>query len=178
MVHASKHFHSNGTGLRSLLDCYVYLKAKGDHLDWDYIQKELKLLSVDDFERSCRLLSDKLFSDPEDFTLSSLSEEEQGFLNDFLSFGTYGTISNRVWNKLQELQPDEKEPSFKTKARYLWERIFPDMEVFKEYYPFFYEHRWLMPVGYIYRLIYKGITNGGQVKDELDALRTKKDPEA
>jgi len=46
-AHEWKHYDGSGTGIRSLLDCYVYCKVKGDLLDWDYIML-IKLYKKDD----------------------------------------------------------------------------------------------------------------------------------
>lgn len=49
-AHEYKHFSGGGTGIRSLLDCYVYLKAKGSVLDFGYIEKQLEMLGITEFE--------------------------------------------------------------------------------------------------------------------------------
>ncbi|MGM9664494.1 MAG: nucleotidyltransferase family protein, partial [Eubacteriales bacterium] len=48
-VHEYKHYSGGGTGLRSLLDCFVYLRAKGDKLDRNYIDGELDKLGLGEF---------------------------------------------------------------------------------------------------------------------------------
>ena len=35
-AHSYKHYSVGGTGLRSLLDSFVFVKEKGKHLNWDY----------------------------------------------------------------------------------------------------------------------------------------------
>ena len=41
-AHEYKHFSSGGTGIRNLLDCYVFVKTKGDSLDWDHITEQCR----------------------------------------------------------------------------------------------------------------------------------------
>ncbi len=173
-VHGCKHYSTGGTGLRTLLDNYVFLKAEKDKLDFEYIEAELKKLGIDDYERKLRTLAEKLFADPENFTPESLNEEELAFLSEFLDFGTYGTLDNRVMHRLGLLSGSEDTPTTAAKAKYIWKRLFPDVEMFKVYYPFFYRHRWLMPVGYVYRLVYKGITNRKKAAGELRSLSKKR----
>ncbi len=155
-VHACKHYRAGGTGLRTLLDNYLHLKAEREKLDFEYIAGELKKLGIEDFERKLRTLAGKLFSGPENFTVASLTENERTFLNEFLSFGTYGTFEKALTSKLNKFAPEKTKFSVATKAKYIWTRLFPSPEVFKINYPFFYRHRFLLPVGYVYRLFYRG----------------------
>ncbi|MCC8162807.1 MAG: nucleotidyltransferase family protein [Lachnospiraceae bacterium] len=168
ITHACKHHSDDGTGLRTLLDCYVYNKAKGDILNRPYIHNELTKLGVAEFEEAVRDLSQRVFGRPEQFDSSGLTEEEATLLGSFLFFGTYGTVHNHVRNRLKAM---DEIPTVRTKLRYLWGRLFPEMEIFKNYYPFFYRHRWLLPAGCIYRLVYKGIIHRKKMLAELRALR-------
>ncbi len=59
VVHENKHYSSNGTGLRSLLDTYVYLKNV--ELDFEYVDAEAKKLGVAEFEKANRELAMHLF---------------------------------------------------------------------------------------------------------------------
>lgn len=54
IVHEYKHYSIGGTGLRSLLDCFVYLREKGDKLNWDYINSELTKLGISDYEKKIK----------------------------------------------------------------------------------------------------------------------------
>ena len=56
ILHEYKHYRAGGTGLRSLLDTYLYNHLKGDALDRGYIEHELKGLKADQFERISREL--------------------------------------------------------------------------------------------------------------------------
>ena len=44
MTHMFKHFEGSGTGIRSLLDQYVYLNRLEDSLDFPYIDKQCEIL--------------------------------------------------------------------------------------------------------------------------------------
>ncbi|MCD7888458.1 MAG: nucleotidyltransferase family protein [Oscillospiraceae bacterium] len=168
-AHSCKHHRAGGTGLRSLLDCYVYNKAKGDSMDWDYISGELRKLGISDFEEETRTLSQKIFSDPERFLETAFTDGESQMLFGFSSSGTYGTVHNNVQSKLQTMESG-REVTLRTKIKYVWHRIFPDLSVFKDNYPFFYRHKFLLPVGCVYRLIYKGITNRHKLIAEAKSL--------
>lgn len=98
-AHEWKHCNGSGTGIRSLLDCYVYCKNKGDTLDWGYISEQCKLLEIADFEQERRQLAVKAFSSD---TLPDLNDAETDLLMLYLTAGTYGTFENAIKKKLKD----------------------------------------------------------------------------
>lgn len=56
LAHEYKHF-TGGTGVRSLVDTYIFLRRFSKSLDWDYLGEELEKLGITDFERSNRELA-------------------------------------------------------------------------------------------------------------------------
>lgn len=139
LCHAYKHYSKSGTGLRSLMDIYVYYKKKEQTLEWDYITKELEKLGISDFEQKMRSLSTKVFS------FLPLSDEELKDLMYFVDSNCYGTIDHYIANRL------DGDDSEKAKRRYVFKRIFPDEEFLRKYYPRVYRHRALYPLMVIYR---------------------------
>ncbi len=167
IVHEYKHYSISGTGLRSLMDDFVYLRAKGESLDWSYIQNELQKLGIREFEQRSRTLSSKVFSDP---GCSRLTEAEREILEEYLFSGTYGTARKTIEKRMELFQ----EPGGKVlKIRYLWSRLFPDMKFYKMNYPFFYRHKCLLPVAWIYRF-FRGITvNSAKTRMEIQIVRKR-----
>ena len=141
--HEYKHFALGGTGVRSLVDTYIYLRKFGNSLDWNYIGDELEKLDIVDYERNNRELAMKVF------TFKPLTPEEKKLLDYYVVSGTYGNEINMVNNKLQR-------DAGGSKFRYIFMRFFIPMNKIQAWYPFFYEHKWLIPVLWIYR-IFKGI---------------------
>ena len=121
--HAYKHYSGGGTGIRTLLDFYVYMKAKPE-LDFAYIEKECKVLGIADFEKRSRILCKKVFDAVSlrewDTLESQLSQEEVEMLAVYLSSGVYGTKERKIQNKVQKLKEDKK---LFPKLRYLWKQI-------------------------------------------------------
>ena len=164
LAHEHKHYSGGGTGLRSLLDVYVYLQHKGDNLDWEYITEQCKQLEIADFEQEQRALAKKVFSS---VTLPNLTEHEQELFDYYLTSCTYGTRARSAENTVKRHYAKSKN---KTKIGFIWARLFPDMEFMKQYYPFFYRHKLLLPVGYVWRWC-KGIaTNHKKLQAEMRAL--------
>lgn len=165
IAHEYKHYRASGTGLRSLMDDFVYLRAKDESMDWDYIETELQKLGIAQFEQKSRTLSRKIFLNPDGSTLTAAERE---MLEEYLFSGTYGTIQNAVSKRMKAFQSSTGKVS---KFRYLWSRVFPDMDFYKRYFPFFYRHKWLLPIGWIYRCL-RGLTvKNRKIRLEIAAVR-------
>lgn len=153
MTHAYKHYKGSGTGIRTLLDIYVYLKAMHQKLDYAYIEQECAVLGIAEFEYQNRKLCEKVFSveSPNDAESieEKLSLEDKGMLAYYFSSGVYGTIERGVESRVEKLWKQKKRL---TKLSYFWKRIFPDVEVIEENYSYVYKHKLLLPLGYVYRL--------------------------
>lgn len=145
IAHMYKHFTHFGTGLRSLLDTFIFLDKQKNQLDWDYVFKELETLGLIEFEQMNRDLANRVFSD------SPLSETDMKDLQYYLKSGAFGTMENLVDNNINlSLSKDD---SVKAKMNYLAHRIFVSGDELKNNYSFFYKNKWLLPLFYFFRLI-------------------------
>lgn len=173
-AHAYKHYKNSGTGLRSLIDCYVYNRAKGKSMDWQYIKDELSHLEIQEFEAHMRQLAKKLYEGARAFHEEELSEEEKELLEYYLFAGTYGTQEINVHNALRNLNPDEKMVSFWTKLRYIKSRLFPDRKFMEEwchmFAPVLLRHRCLIGAAYVCRFFLNTIRLYSVRKSELKSL--------
>lgn len=170
-VHACKHYRNAGTGLRTLADAYVFLGQKGEGLDWDYIGQEARKLGIDAFENQLRQLAQRLFADPGQLDDAVLTDEEERMLTVLSGSGTYGTYSNLVANQLSQMETAGASTPKKDKLRYLWNRLFPNMEWFENNAPFFAKHRILIPFFWIYRIFRGVLCRGKAIRCELRAVR-------
>lgn len=153
LAHMYKHFAAGGTGIRSLLDVFIFRRAYGEELDQDVVRQGLEQLNLTDFDRQTCALAQKIFGcgDP-------LCEAEVEKLNYYLTSGTHGTVDHRVDKQLKKMAGTTQNITGKTKALYGFRRLFPD-RAFMEMWcrhdaPFFLHHSGLMPLAYGYRLIY------------------------
>ncbi len=142
IAHEHKHYSISGTGIRSLLDTYVYLKK--ETLDMDYVTAETEKLGIGDFEKLNRSLSLHLFEG------EKLTDEEEEMLGFVFSSGTYGTCTNRVRNTIRK--------NGWSKARYMIYRISvpvsrknKDYEAYAAAYPVFYRYKVLLVILPFYR---------------------------
>jgi len=137
-AHEWKHYNGSGTGIRSLLDCYVYCKMKGDLLDWNYITEQCRQLEISDFEKERRQLAIKVFSSE---TLRDLTDAETDMLMYYLTAGTYGMFENAIKKKLEN----------QSKAKFILSSMFPTYEYMKRSVLFVGKCPVLYPIGIIYR---------------------------
>lgn len=172
LAHEYKHYSNGGTGLRSLLDVYVFLMAK-DRLDWKYLKKELAELELVDFEKQMRELAKKAF-DPK-MEKASLSQWELFMLTQLLFSSTYG-VAEKFWqSQLRKMQPDGAKISAAVKYKYLKQRLFPgrtDMEMWcRKNAPWFLRHRKFLPAASVWRIVKRVGQKKKAIKVELDAVR-------
>ena len=149
-AHEYKHYTHRGTGLRSLLDTYVYLQKTP--LNMAYVTAEAEKLGMADFEAKNRALARRLFSGGE------LTQDERDMLDYILSSGVYGTMDHYVQNKIAKRGYG--------KIGYMLDRVFvpvskknKDYDSYANRYPFFYQHKILLPFLPFYR-IFQAMKNG------------------
>ena len=155
-AHEYKHWRGGGTGLRSLVDTYVFLRAKQNVINEAKIKAELEKLGMYEYEQKARALSLKLF-DP-DFAERNLKEEmltddEAYFLDDFILHGTYGSTRKSIENSVQKLiDDDEKGSAGKAKLSYVFSKVFRPMEFYEKNHPIAYKYKILIPFVIIKRI--------------------------
>ena len=164
IAHEYKHYTGGGTGIRSLLDTYVYIRNRGDILNWSYVFGELDKLGLADFEARNRDLAMHLFDG------KTLTTEEAKMLDYILSSGTYGTTANRVNNGIKK----QGNGAF-AKMRYFVHRVFIPLSSVRVSFPLFIKIPILLPFLPVYRL-FRGLTiRRKQMRSEIKALLDYKD---
>ena len=172
IAHEYKHDASHGTGLRSLLDLYIYQKTK-DKLDWAYIDRELEKMQLSTYEKEQRKLARKLFENKLDTRGFTIRERE--LIGSLVLSRTYGAKKDFRNGDVKKGLTSVGNLSAKEKAHYLIRRLFPDkayMEVWcREYAPGFLRHPALMPAAPLWRIAKRGMKKRKQIKQELEAVR-------
>ena len=171
IAHAHKHYSHSGTGIRTLADLYVMDRHLGGIIDRDEVEQKLTQLGIAEYEQHSRVLAEKLFSAVRSLAETELTEDEKEMLLYYCDATTYGTVDNRVNNRLHELQENSENIKLWTKVKYCCVRLFPGREFCKFAYPFVYKHPWTMPFFWVWRIVDKGITHRRKVKQELKALK-------
>lgn len=171
IAHEYKHYNYCGTGLRSLLDCYVFLNKFSDTLDFEYIKRETQKAGISDFEKMQRNLCGKFSVSLSDV---DFTEDEVKFLQYLVSSGVHGNFSTGVINKAKGKGAQKTKVTFKEKVKYISKRVFPPMSYYKRFYPFFYNHRYLIPFCVIYRIFLAVFKRNKNIKNELRILNQTK----
>ena len=163
IAHEYKHYFSYGTGLRSMLDTYLYLHSQKPEMA--YVAAEAEKLGIAAFEKKNRALSFHLFGNGE------LTAEDRDMLGYVLSSGTFGTRKHNVENQLREKNW--------SKLHYALDRFVVPFTTknskyasFAAKYPFFYQHRILLPVLPFVRVW--DAMKKGTLKSELKAIKNAK----
>ena len=159
IAHEHKHYSGSGTGLRSVLDAYVFLRKKGDALDWAYISREFDNLGIADFEEQNRSLALHLFDG------EKLTERDEKMMEYILSSGTYGTVQNRVENGIRKYGSGPF-----GKLRYVMRRLFLPMDTVRAAFPLFAKYPILLPLLPFYRVFRALRSRKGRLQAELKAL--------
>lgn len=158
IAHEYKHYANSGTGLRSLLDVYVFLRTHENDMEEDYIESELKKLGLDIFEKENRDLAFHLFDGKQ------LTEKENEILSYMMMSGTYGTQTNFVKNQINR----------KGRIGYLFSRVFLPYNLMLYQYPVLDRAPYLLPVFWIVRIVRAVIEKPGKVLFQLKvAFRLK-----
>ncbi len=164
IAHEYKHFISCGTGLRSLLDTYVYINK--ENLNMEYVLSEAEKLGISNYEKTNRELSMKLFSG------NTLTDDEEVMFNYIVSSGVYGNFQNYLEHRFS------KDGGKKT---YLLNRILgptnekdPKINNFKKRYATFYKYPILLPFLPIYRLIKALKNHPHKLISEVKAVKRQK----
>ncbi len=152
IAHIFKHFKNGGTGIRSVMDLYVFRTKKA--LDEEYLLAEFEKLALVSFEEKLRRLAFSWFGEESGEGLESLSD----FI---LQSGVYGTVANSAAAGAAEMG----------KGKYFLRRAFPKVSAMKKTYPVLQKCILLLPFCYIARFLRALFTKPGRVKGNVDAIR-------
>ena len=167
LAHEYKHYQNGGTGLRSLLDAYVYLRAKPE-LDLAYVRAEAEKLGIAEFEERQRRTAIALFSG------RALGEEEREMASYMASSGVYG-LRDRAFENHVHRELDSLGGGRSGRLKYIWRRLFLPADVIRGAYPFYDRHPWLIPALWIWRPIRTVLFRLKSLGRELRVLRKLKD---
>lgn len=164
IAHQHKHYVGGGSGLRSFLDIFVYLRK--EQLDMTYVAREADKLGLANFEANVRSFAFRLFEGGE------LGVDDRKTLSYVLSSGAYGTFEHRVENKTQGKKWG--------KIRYMAERFAvpvssknPRYKCYSAWYPFFYRHKVLLPLLPFYR-IFRSVKEGRFIDEAKAVIAAKR----
>lgn len=163
VAHAYIHDTLAGTGLRTLLDIYLYLKAYSARMDMAGVHRNLESIGLSEYESSLRNLSKKLF------LYDTMTAEEKEILDAYIFAGKYGNQDRFIHNRMERIMKSSDKP---TKLRYIAKRLSYDQRNIHNS-PFYTKHPKLAPLLYVTRPIKAVVTRPKSVIKELKQLNKK-----
>jgi hypothetical protein len=141
-IHLVKHYRSGGTGIRSIMDIWVYRRYYRDKMNWDYIQEELKKIALLEFSKNICGLGDMWFSNGQ-------TKEVYSEMTEYIfSSGAYGTHKRSTISSMC-MQTDKK--GSMGKGSYWLRLLFPKPESLKYSFPILDKLPFLLPILWIIR---------------------------
>lgn len=140
VAHIAKHYRYEGTGIRSILDLYVYRRAYPD-LDMNYIYNETKKMGLGEFYKKIEKLSDDWFS-------GSFNGEYDGMSSYIVAGGVYGL---EEMNYINEFINETDESMTSRKGKDFLRAMFPDKETMCIRYPALKKCIYLLPLFWVIR---------------------------
>ena len=160
IVHAYIHDTLAGTGLRTLLDLYLYWNTYSDQMDIAHIRRDLESIGLSEYESLLRNLSEKLLQ------YDTMTVEEKELLDAYVFAGKYGNQSRFIHNRMERIMKSSKSPS---KMRYIAKRLSYDQRNIHNS-PFYTKHSKLAPLLYVTRPIKAVLTRPKTVLKEIKLI--------
>ncbi len=157
IAHLAKHFEHSGTGIRSLLDIWLYNEAYRDTLDNDYLSNGLSMLGLEKFEPIINNVAAQLFSgcawDDVTYTVTEY----------VMSSGTYGKQDTNITAGV--LRKDG------SKLLYIISRLFPKSAFLVPQFPILEKYPVFLPACWFARILRCIFKRRAIVHSELSILR-------
>lgn len=165
VTHFAKHyFFKGGSGIRSVMDFYVFLEKYENQMDWDVVNHRLQSMDLDEFERQIYNLSATWFK--KDVQKNKSLDEMTRII---VTQGAYGTFEHKTDTNLHR-SLDNHKYQVVGKITYLWHRIFMEPRFIKKHYPYVKRMPFLLPIGWLHRLIDATLKKRERLLYELKAL--------
>ncbi|MBG9368168.1 nucleotidyltransferase family protein [Streptococcus sp. NLN64] len=163
VAHFAKHYFKGGSGIRSVMDIFIFLEKYEQQLDWGLVNKGLADLELIDFHQSILAITDAWFQ------TGKWSEDLNPVADVILTQGAYGTFEHHVENRLKAVHQDHSSPLVASLV-YTWKRIFLPSKLIKHKYPYVQKYPILLPLGWAHRLGDAALNRKDRVAYELQLL--------
>lgn len=143
LLHLAKHYKVGGTGIRSILDIYLYLRGHAELAHSSYLCGELERLGLVAFDENIRALADAWFGTGK---MNPTLEEMQHYI---VASGMYGTRQN--WRISDQLKRDQ------SRLAYYWHALFPDLTTMSTLYPVLNRRPYLIGWFWLYKMVTRAV---------------------
>lgn len=157
LCHSAKHFMHSGFGVRQLADLLLFAERYGHEIHWDYVIEKTKeyhiyVFMIHLFDIGVRYFS---FSQdhagwPQDKIALDGRLDSEDLLQDLLVGGVFGASTGE---RLHSANITLSAVEHGDKKGKLWSSLFPDRRYMERNYDYVRDHSWLLPVGWIHRMV-------------------------
>lgn len=156
LCHFVKHLLNGGIGVRQVMD--IYLCRKKWEFDEEKLNRLLAELELTEFAATIERLANHWFGNGEG---DSVTEELGEYI---LGSGVFGKEEQKVADRML------KEEKKQSKLSYVWSRLFPSYKTMCFYYPVLKKWSILLPVFWVWRMIYALIFRRDKLKREVTTV--------
>lgn len=148
ITHSAKHFSQGGTGIRTIIDHYIYLKYK--ELNREYLEEELKKLDLFLYESNLTKLANFWFGNKEEKRNKEEYELMIKMSKFIFSSTTYGSVQHQVLTGF--IGEKELKNLKASKIKRIFKLAFPPYKTMVEVYPFLKKCPILLPFMYVAKI--------------------------
>ena len=156
LCHFVKHLLNGGIGVRQVMD--VYICRKNWCFDEEKLKKRLEQLELSAFAETLERLANSWFGDAEG---NAVTEELGEYI---LGSGVFGKEEQKVADRML------KKKKHRNKLSYAFARLFPGYQTMSAYYPVLKKIPVLLPVFWVWRMIYALIFRSRKLRTEISTL--------
>ena len=139
LIHLTKHYINAGTGIRSILDVFLYEKHYGFQMDKKYVGRELENIKLQKFAENIRVLAKAWFDKGQGSTLHAEMAQY------IFASGVYGIERHGTIASLNKNQGHQIASVGMTKLRYQLKLFFPGLKHMSILYPYLHRLPFLLP---------------------------------
>ena len=149
LLHFYKHFMYAGSGIRPLLDIYIFLQKKKNDLDITYLQQQLEILKLSTFAERMKQLAFACFGG-QSLEYGMQIEEVKQVAGYLTGVGTYGdkttsTVASIIGQETCSFAGNILVSNIK--------RCFPARQILQQRYPKLHKYPWLLPFYWMLRAV-------------------------
>ncbi len=161
-THFAKHYRDGGVGIKHLLDLWLF-KKHYPMLDNLYVEKELEKLSLLSFYDNIQKVLAVWFESSQPDPVTNL------ITSTIIKSGAYGTQETRVSSTV--LKSSKIKSSNNVKAKLLFQKLFPSVEVLSVKYKYLVKHKYLLPFAWMSRFLNLVFFKPSNIKIHTKAIR-------
>ena len=161
------HVRNGGSGIRSIVDIWMFMDKMEEILDWTYVKKELGKLRIEAFERHIRKLADIWFHG------EGSTEFYDTLTEFFVESGLYGNIKNHY--VYQVMQEDKKKKNIRlAQISVKMGVVFPPLTCMKRRYAWLERYPALLSAAWLMRVLQTVFLKRGRASQVLQSATVEK----